>query len=189
MFEKKNRICPVRLAGSLDNRLRRWLQDPRKIFGPYVGSGMTVVDFGCGPGFFTVEFAQMVGPSGRVIAVDVQDGMLRKLKEKVAGTELESRIRIHRCDENGIGVAEHADIVVAFYVFHELPNQKDILDEMRKMLKDKGRLILVEPKYFHVSQRDFERTVVNAERAGFERMESLKIFFSRAVVLSARGQA
>jgi len=188
-FEKKTRICPVRLAGSLDNRIRKWLQDPRKIFGPYVRSGMTVLDLGCGPGFFTVELAKMVGPSGRVIAVDVQDGMLRKLKEKVAGTELESRIGIHKCDDDGIGVSEHADIVVAFYLFHELPNQQSILDEIRKILKDKGLLILVEPKYFHVSKRDFEQTVIDAEQAGFEKIESLKIFFSRAVVLSARNLA
>ncbi len=188
-LEKNIRICPVRLAGSLDNRIRRWLQDPRKIFGPFVKAGMTVLDFGCGPGFFTVELAQMVGPSGRVIAVDVQDGMLRKLKEKIAGTELESRIRIHQCDENGIGVSERADIVVAFYVFHELPNQKGILDEMKKIVKDKGLLILVEPKVFHVSRRDFEQTVINAEQAGFEKIEFPKIFFSRAVVLRARGQA
>ncbi len=189
MFEKKIRVCPVRLAGSLDNRIRRWLQDPRKIFGPYVRGGMTVLDFGCGPGFVTVELAKMVGPSGRVIAVDVQDGMLRKLKEKVAGTDLESRVKIHKCDERRIGVSEQVDIVVAFWVFHELPDQKSILDEIRKILKDKGLLILFEPKYLHVPKRDFEQTVIDAEQAGFEKIESLKIFFSRAVVLSARSLA
>jgi ubiquinone/menaquinone biosynthesis C-methylase UbiE len=183
VFEEKKRICPVRLAGSLDNRVRKWLQNPRKILGSYVKSGMTVVDFGCGPGFFTVELAELVGESGRVIAVDVQEGMLRKLKEKVMGTELESRIKLHKCDENRIGISEHADVVVAFYVFHELPNQIDILDELKNILKDRGIMILVEPKYIHVSNHDFEQTVNNAVGMGFEKLGYLKIFLSRAVVL------
>jgi hypothetical protein len=61
----KNRVCPVERAGSLDNRFRRLLQNPRKILGPYIEEGMTVLDLGCGPGFFSIEIAQMVGKSGR----------------------------------------------------------------------------------------------------------------------------
>ncbi len=46
---ERNRVCPVELAGSLDNRFRRWLQNPRKILAPYVREGMKVLDIGCGP--------------------------------------------------------------------------------------------------------------------------------------------
>lgn len=72
----KNRVCPVERAGSLDNIFRRWLQNPWKILRPYIKEGMTVLDFGCGPGYFTIAMAQMVGTSGWVIAVDLQEGML-----------------------------------------------------------------------------------------------------------------
>jgi ubiquinone/menaquinone biosynthesis C-methylase UbiE len=70
------------------------LQNPRKILGPYIKEGMTVLDVGCGPGFFSIELAQMVGKSGRVIASDLQEGMLRKLREKIQGTEFEERITL-----------------------------------------------------------------------------------------------
>ncbi|MEN8212415.1 MAG: methyltransferase domain-containing protein, partial [Thermodesulfobacteriota bacterium] len=83
---RKNRVCPVEKAGSLDNKFRRWFQDPEKILRPYVNKGMTVLDLGCGPGFFSVDMAQMVGKSGRVIASDLQDGMLEKLQSKIQGT-------------------------------------------------------------------------------------------------------
>jgi ubiquinone/menaquinone biosynthesis C-methylase UbiE len=53
---------------------------------------MTVLDLGCGPGFFSIAMAQMTGASGRVIAVDLQSGMLQKLNAKIQGTELESAI-------------------------------------------------------------------------------------------------
>jgi hypothetical protein len=52
MKEDKNRVCPVELAGSLDNRFRRWIQNPYKILSPYVKEGMKVLDVGCGPRFF-----------------------------------------------------------------------------------------------------------------------------------------
>ena len=70
-------VCPAALAGSLDNRIRRWFQNPQKILSPYIKEGMTVLDIGCGPGFFSVEIAHLVGKTGRVIAADLQEGMLQ----------------------------------------------------------------------------------------------------------------
>jgi ubiquinone/menaquinone biosynthesis C-methylase UbiE len=90
----KNRVCPVTIASSLDSSIRRWLLDPRKILGPYIKKGMTALDVGCCPGFFSFDLAQMVGKSGRIIASDLQEKMLQKLKlnKKIQGTELEERI-------------------------------------------------------------------------------------------------
>lgn len=64
MSDRSSRVCPVERAGHLDNRIRRWLQNPQKILRPYIEEGMTVIDVGCGPGFFSIEMAQMVGKSG-----------------------------------------------------------------------------------------------------------------------------
>jgi ubiquinone/menaquinone biosynthesis C-methylase UbiE len=72
MSIRNNRVCPVKRAGSLDNRIRRWIQNPKKILKPYIEEGMTVLDIGCGPGFFSIDMAQMVGKTGRVIAADLQ---------------------------------------------------------------------------------------------------------------------
>ena len=101
--ERENRVCPVERAGSLDSRIRRWMQNPRKILRPHIEEGMTVLDVGCGPGFFTMDMAQLVGNAGRVIASDLQEGMLQKLRDKIRGTDLEQRIILHKSDENKIG--------------------------------------------------------------------------------------
>ena len=53
MRDNKKRVCPVERAGSLDNHIRRWLQNPAKILGPYIKERMKVLDLGCGPGFFS----------------------------------------------------------------------------------------------------------------------------------------
>jgi ubiquinone/menaquinone biosynthesis C-methylase UbiE len=174
--------CPVALSGSLDNRIRRWLQNPEKILRPYVKVGMTVLDVGCGPGFFTLEMARMVGKSGRVIAADLQEGMLQKVKEKVKGTDLEERIFLHKCGEDNIEVLELVDFVLLFYMVHEVPNKEHFFNEIRTILKPQGQVLIVEPP-FHVSKSAFEETIRIARDAGLIVIERPKMFFSRAVVL------
>jgi 2-polyprenyl-3-methyl-5-hydroxy-6-metoxy-1,4-benzoquinol methylase len=180
--QKKNRVCPVENAGSLDNKLRRWVQNPRKIVKPYVQEGMTVLDVGCGPGFFSIDMAELVGESGRVIAADLQDGMLRKLRNKIRGTELETRITLHLCEKDRIGVSAAVDFVLVFYVFHEVPDQKAFLDEIGSLLKPDGRVFIVEPP-FHVSKSSFERMIAQAGVASFELVERPKVFFGKTAVL------
>jgi len=143
---------------------------------------MTVLDLGCGPGFFSVEMARMVGKSGRVIAVDLQEGMLRKLGDKIRGTELEERITLHKCEENKIGVSEDVDFILAFYVVHEVPDQAGLFNEMKSILKQIGRVFIVEPP-FHVSKTAFEETIGRAGEAGFTPVERPKVFLSKAAIL------
>ncbi len=182
MSNERNRVCPVELAGSLDNRLRRWLQDPQKILKPYIKEGMTVLDLGCGPGFFSIDLARLVGKSGRVIASDLQEGMLQKLRDKIQGTELEERITLHRCAVNKIGVLEDVDFVLAFYMVHEIPNQEGFLNEIKSILKSDGQLFIVEPP-FHVSKTTFEEMVKKAKDAGFTPVERPRVLFSKTVIL------
>ena len=177
------RICPVRHAGTLDNKIRKWIQDPKKILRPYIKRGMTVLDLGCGPGFFTISMAEMVGRSGKVIAADVQDGMLKILQDKIKGTDVENIICVHKCDKGSIGFSGYADLVLAFYVIHEISNVQNIFMEIHNLLKDSGILLIIEPKYIHVSKKDFEHTVRSAVKLGFEHMGNLSIFMSQGVIL------
>ena len=161
---------------------RRWLQNPRKILSPYIEEGMTVLDLGCGPGFFSVDIAQMVGKSGRVIASDLQEAMLQKLRDKIQGTELEERITLHRCQKNRIGVSANVDFVLAFYMVHEVPNQEDFFDEIGSILKPNGQVLIVEPA-FHVLKTAFEETIKTARSAGFKPAKRPKILLSKTVIL------
>ena len=183
MGNKRNHVCPVELAGSLDNRFRRWLQNPAKILGPFVHEGMTVLDVGCGPGFFSVAMAEMVGKTGRVISADLQEGMLQKLRSRIKGTELEDRIELVRCDKDGINVKDKVDLILAFYMVHEVPQKGPFFKELRSLLKEEGQFLLIEPKLFHVSRTDFEATIRLAESAGFTACQGPKLPFSWSAVL------
>jgi ubiquinone/menaquinone biosynthesis C-methylase UbiE len=180
--DRNHRVCPVERAGSLDNRIRRWLQNPQKILGAYIEEGMTVLDVGCGPGLFSIDMAQMVGESGRVIAADLQEGMLGKLREKIKGTELEGRIRLHKCEEDKTGVLENVDFVLLFYVVHEIPNKEEFFNEIVNILKPNGQIYIIEPP-FHVSKTAFEETVRKAREAGLTEVERPKVFVSKTAIL------
>jgi ubiquinone/menaquinone biosynthesis C-methylase UbiE len=180
--DRNNRVCPVERAGILDHRIRRWLQDPQKILRPYIEEGMTVLDIGCGPGFFSIDVAQMVGPSGRVIASDLQEGMLQKLRDKIQGTELEERITLHQCEEDKVGVPVNVDFVLAFYMVHEVPNPKKFFREIKSILKPNGQVLIVEPP-FRVSKKAFEETIRKARDAGLKPVEGPKTLLSKTVIL------
>lgn len=183
MSKDRNRVCPVELANSLDNRFRRWIQNPQKILAPYIKEGMTVLDLGCGPGFFSVEIAKMVGNEGRVISADLQEGMLQRLKNKIRGTQLESRIQLVKCDKSTINVHDKVDFILAFYMVHEVPGKNSLFKELKNILKEKGEFLLVEPKLFHVSRKEFETTIRLAEDNGFKISEGPKLPFSWSAIL------
>ena len=184
MRSDKNRVCPVEKAGNLDSRMRRWVQNPAKILGPYVKEGMTVLDVGCGPGFFSIDMAEMVGEAGKVIAADLQEGMLDKVREKIKGTELEGRIRLHKCREEKIGVLEKVDFVLLCYVVHEIKKKEEFFNEIATILYPKGQVLILEPP-FRVSKIEFEETVRKAREAGLKEAGRPKVFLSKTAVLKA----
>ncbi len=184
---RTTRLMPVEKADHLDTRFRRWLQNPRKILSPYIEEGMTVLDLGCGPGFFSIDIAKLVGKSGRVIAADLQEEMLQKLRDKIQGTEFEERITLHKSQKNRIDMSENVDLVLAFYMVHEVPNQEEFFNEIGSILKPNGQVLVVEPP-FHVSKSAFEETIGKAGNAGFEPVEWPKVFLSKAVILKKADQ-
>lgn len=176
------RVYPVENAGVLDNRIRRFVHNPHKILKRYIQSGMTILDLGCGPGFFSIAAAEMVGATGKVIAVDLQEGMLLKVRNKINGTKIKERIKLHKCEESKIGVSDKVDFLLAFYMVHEVPNQESLFKEIKSILKPNGKVLIVEPK-FEVSKKAFEETVGVIKKVEFEVVERPKIFISQAVVL------
>ena len=183
MNDDRNRVCPVELANSLDSKIRRWLQNPQRILSSYVKEGMKVLDIGCGPGFFSVELAKMVGEHGKVYAVDLQEGMLQKLGNKIHKTPLEHIIQPIKCEKDKIVVPEKVDFILAFYMVHEVPDKDKLFTTLKNFLKENGEFLIVEPKLFHVSKKEFTATINKAEAVGFKSFEASKLAFSFSSLL------
>ena len=173
-------------AGHLDSRLRRFIYRPDRLAERYVKPGNRVLDFGCGPGFFTREFAKAVGETGLVIAVDVQDEMLQLLREKLGPEGLLQRIRTHRCEPDSLGLSPDLDgsidAAFAIFVVHEVPDPGRLFREITALLVPGGILFLSEP-LFIVYGREFRDTISQAEEAGLRLVETKFFFVNRAAVL------
>ncbi len=168
--EKQGDICPHQMAILFDNWLRRLIQSPKKIVGDYIKEGDTVIDVGCGPGYFSIDMAKMVGESGKVIAVDIQAPMLEQARKQAGKHQVLDRMEFHQCQSGSIGLEAKADFILAFYMIHETPNPKGFLAEMREMLNAGGKLLVVEPK-MHVSPELYAKMLKEADEVGLKVVE------------------
>jgi len=172
-------LCPWWGGYFIDNRFRRFLHNPEKILAPYVRQGMTVMDFGCGMGFFSIAMAKMAGVDGRVIAVDVQQQMLDVLRRRAERAGVADRIRTHRCVRDSIGVYDPVDFAIAFWSAHETPDSRRLLLEVHRCLVHGGRFFVAEPRG-HVSRAAFEGITAAAREIGFTLEKRPRLRLSRA---------
>ncbi len=179
------RVCPWWLGYLLASSVRRLFQDPAKVLAPYVREGMTVLEPGPGMGFFTLELARLVGPSGRVVAVDVQSKMLAELRRRAAKAGLSERIDARVAQPNSMNISDlagKADFALAFSVVHELPAAAPFFAEVAEALRPGATLLLSEP-VGHVNAAEFDEVLKSAYQAGLELVERPSIRRSRSALL------
>jgi ubiquinone/menaquinone biosynthesis C-methylase UbiE len=129
--------------------------------------GMTVLDVGCGPGRVTLPAAREVGPTGRVIAIDLQPGMLRRAQERARSAGLDNISFL----EAGVGGGKldvpAADRALLVTVLGEIPDREAALRSIFAALKPGGVLSITEIVFDPHFQR---RATVSelARNAGFE---------------------
>lgn len=161
--------CPWWLGYVLANPLRKLMQDPSSLVGPYVAEGMVVLEPGCGMGFFTLELARRVGNSGKVVAVDLQPRMLAGLRRRARRARLIDRLDIRLADDDRLGVSDLAGQVgfaLAFYVVHELANPAGFFHEVHEALGPEGVLLIVEPKAHGGGEESLQVSIDLAARSG-----------------------
>lgn len=174
--------CPWWLIFTFDNPLRKLVHDPVKILSPFVKAGDTVLDVGCGMGYFSLGLAKLVGANGKVIAADLQPEMLAGLSKRAKRAGLESRIQPQLCSPDKIGVSESVDFALAFWMVHEVRQCEGFLREIFSLLKPDGKLLVVEP-VIHVLGRDFEQTIALSQKIGFKLGDKPRVAASRAILL------
>lgn len=179
-------VCPWWLGYFLLNPLRRAMQNPEKILSPYVKEGMSVMDIGCGMGYFTLPLADLVGDKGQVLAVDLQPQMILSLERRAAKRGLSAKIKARICTKESLNINDYSggiDFALAFAVVHEVPDNARLLSEIYYALKPENFLLLAEPSG-HVSTGDWDKTTSLAQSSGFVPVDYPEIRGSRAVLLA-----
>lgn len=163
-------VCPWYLGYLLINPLRRLFESPERLVRPLVRPGMTVLEPGCGMGYFSLPLARLVGPSGRVVCVDLQPRMLDGLRKRARRAGLLDRIDTIQCGPDDLRLhpwAGRVDLALAIHVVHEVPDQAGFLGQVHQALRAGGSLLVREPKG-HVTPAQFEETLSAARAAGFQ---------------------
>ncbi len=176
-------VCPWWCCYTFDNPLRKLLHNPEAILTPYVRPGSTVIDVGAGMGYFSIPLARLVGPSGHVTAIDIQAKTLEALARRARRHGVLERIKPHLANSDSLGDHPKADFVIAFWMVHEVPNQRAFLAEVYGFLKPGGLFLLAEP-IFHVREKSFLRTMNIASEIGFIVKDMPKIRISRSVLFA-----
>jgi len=145
--------------------------------------GMKVLDAGCGPGRVTLPLARAVGSQGEVAALDVQEGMLARARDKVDAAGLEN-VRYLQAELGGGRLPPNAfDRAVLVSVLGEIPDQSAALEELHGALKPGGVLSITEVIFDpHFQGRKSVRRLAHA--AGFRE----KVFLGRRLAYTVHVQ-
>lgn len=109
-----------------------------------LGEGMTIADIGCGPGFFTIPAAQIVGPTGVTLAADIQGEMLSAVRSRALEHGL-TNVRIVKTNDREIPIPPGTcDFALLAFTLHEIEHRASFLHRAARALKPGGRLIALE---------------------------------------------
>jgi ubiquinone/menaquinone biosynthesis C-methylase UbiE len=143
----------------------------------YVLAGMKGADFGCGSGYFTALLAQEVGYSGKIYAIDIDEEALKSAQEFINQFGLRNVKFLHQDLETNSGLENNSiDFVFISQVLYQSDEPQKIISEAKRVLKEKGYLIVLEPQKenpLFAGQRvhNFQDIVNLMEKEGFKIIE------------------
>jgi len=139
-----HRFDPARIERLTAPDRADWLRADQVLEALSIGPEMVVLDFGAGPGFFSLPIARRLSPTGRLVSADVEPEMLQALlrRASAAGTD---NIWPVLCNDQSVPLTDRSiDRVLLCLVLHELENGHTLLNEIARVLRPAGRLVIVE---------------------------------------------
>lgn len=140
-------------------RIRDLLKKPHDVLATVgLKPGMTVVDYGCGPGNYTMVAAKLVGATGKVYGVDIHPQAVKSVQRKARGMQ---HIEAKLANGYDSGVPAHcADYVLLMDMLHMVPDQDALLAEVHRILKPDGVLFV---QVHHMSMTEAQDVLCRSE--------------------------
>jgi ubiquinone/menaquinone biosynthesis C-methylase UbiE len=128
-------------------RVRDLFRPPQKVLSKVgmIKPGTHVLDYGCGPGNYSIAAAELVEPSGKVYAVDIHPLAISKVQNKADIKGLRN-VQTILTDCNTKLPDSSVDVVLLFYVLHDFKNPDAIIKELNRVLKPMGVLLVIDHK-------------------------------------------
>lgn len=126
--------------------------------------GDVVADLGAGTGVFSVPIARIVGPSGKVYAVDVDQALVDYIAKKVKAQQISNvRTVLGRFSDPALPASD-VDLALMHDVLHHVENRAEYLKQVVRYLKSGGRIAIVEPDAQKGSHRDDPKLQITKEQ-------------------------
>ncbi|MBI1910664.1 MAG: methyltransferase domain-containing protein [Deltaproteobacteria bacterium] len=157
-----------------------------------LAENMVFADIGCGPGFFTLPAAKIVGMHGIVFAVDTQTEMLLYLRDKMDPPQ---NIVLLKSDEDNIPIGDYeADLALLAFMLHETEDKVKFLKEVFRILNPGGTLLIVDwkkQKEEHGPPEEERLTEAQVtellKEAGFKDFEQASLNNSHYKIIASKG--
>jgi tRNA A58 N-methylase Trm61 len=171
--------CPSWVSFILYNHIRKAFTDRKKILDESgVSTNSIVLEVGAGNGFLTEVLAEH---AKKVYALELQDGMVRKLKKRVQ--RFGDKVEIIYSDVASYNVTEEMfDVCLIYYSFHEVRNKINAAKNINKAIKLDGVLSIYEPT-IEVTKANMEKTIAIFKDMGFTKETERNRLFTRFVRL------
>ncbi|MDO9545955.1 MAG: methyltransferase domain-containing protein [Pelolinea sp.] len=125
-----------------------------------IREGMTVVDYGCGPGRYTIRFSRIMGEMGKVYAVDIHDLAITAVKRKITKEGL-GNVKPVLASGYDSGLPDCcADVVCAIDMFFVIKKPSEFLGELKRIVKSDGMLVIDDG---HQSREETKRKILNSD--------------------------
>jgi len=137
-------LCWVCNAACSETDRDRRLQPDRVIRAVGVEPGMTLGEVGAGRGYFTVKLARAVGPSGRVLANDIDSGALAGLENRCRREDLHNVETVLGENEDPLLPDRALDMVFMVYAFHDIDEQVPLLENLARSLRSGATVVILD---------------------------------------------
>ncbi|MFC1857233.1 class I SAM-dependent methyltransferase [Thermodesulfobacteriota bacterium] len=122
-----------------------------------IESGFSIVDYGCGPGGYILPLAELIGPSGKIYALDIHPLAIKEVQKTAARKAITNVITIESDGKTGLR-DNHLDVVLLYDTFHDLSQPDDVMRELHRVLKPGGTLSFSD---HHMKEQDILTRVTN----------------------------
>jgi len=137
-------LCWVSTAACSEADRDQELQPDRVIRAVGVAPGMTLGEIGAGRGYFTVKLARAVGPTGRVLANDIDSGALASLERRCRREDLQNVETVLGEYEDPLLPDQALDMVFMVYSFHDIDERVALLENLAPSLRPGATVVVLD---------------------------------------------
>jgi ubiquinone/menaquinone biosynthesis C-methylase UbiE len=184
--EKQDKHFPISV---FDNPIRRFIEPSHKLVQPYISKDMVAADLGCGPGYYTIAMAKLVGSKGKVYSVDSDEKSIQALEDKIYSHGYQN-IETHASSAHDLSFIR--DDSVDFILAHGLlcsmapKHHESAVNEMKRILNPRGQAYISAARGFYSYVSKVEWNNILKEFSVIKRSDGFHILGDRWVLVSKK---